>query len=203
MRMKLSSTACLTVLAVSFALAGCTKPPPPTYKPGVVPGIDRARLEAIAGKPSSTLPFQLPGLAAEILAYPFGQAVLQDDKVVVVTIASDPSYVGAHGITLGIPEDQLLKALHGTKAKGHRDAYDVIVGDTDTRTKDYYDKTGHVMYELAAANPNDPLAPFNVIGINLANADGFTFLENLTKAKVSGLYTGQHIANFVSDPWSL
>ena len=193
----------VALLALIVTAAACSKPPPPSYRPGAVPGISRAQLEGIAGKPTSTLPFTLPGVSAQILAYPFGQAVLQDDKVVVVTVAGDPGYVGAHGVKLGMPEDQLLKALHGTRAKGHRDAYDVVVGEMDTRTKDYYDETGHVMYELAAANPNDPLAPFNLIGINLANAEGFTFLENLTKAKVSGLYTGQHIDNFVSDPWSL
>lgn len=149
------------------------------------------------------MPFQLPGVQAEILAYPFGQAVLQGGRVVVVTIASDPVYVGAHGIHLGMPEDQFLKALHGTGAKGHRDAYDVIVGDTVTRTKDYYDVNGHVMYELAAANANDPLAPYNVIGVNLADTRGFAFLQTLTTDKVSGVYTGQHIDNFVTDPWAL
>ncbi|MBV8280736.1 MAG: hypothetical protein JO347_01580 [Candidatus Eremiobacteraeota bacterium] len=191
------------MLAASFAIAGCSKSPAPTYKAGAVPGIDRAALETAVGKPSSSMPFALPGLKAEILAYPFGQAVLQDGKVAVVTIASDPAYTGAHGIHLGMPEDEFLKALHGTGAKGHRDAYDVIAGDMDTRTKDYYDEHGSVMYELAAANANDPLAPYNVIGINLADASGLSFLETLTKDKVAGLYTGQHIDNFVSDPWSL
>ncbi|HME82329.1 MAG TPA: hypothetical protein VKF82_09660 [Candidatus Eremiobacteraceae bacterium] len=169
-----------------------------------MPGISLGQLEALLGKPSSSLPFALPGgIQADILAFPFGQAALKGDKVITVTIASDPSYVGAHGVHLGMPEDQLLKALHGTGAKGHRDAYDVIVGDMDTRTKDYYDETGHVMYELAAANANDPEAPFNVVSVNLADAQGLQFLEAVTNAKVSGLYTGQHIDNFVSEPWSL
>jgi hypothetical protein len=173
------------------------------YRPGVVPGISQARLEELAGKPTSSLPFSLPGVHADILAYPFGQVALRDGRAITVTIASDPTYVGSHGIALGMPEDQLLKTLRTIHARGHRDAYDVIVGDNVTRTKDYYDEKHGVMYELAAANANDPLAPYSVVSINLANADGFKFFEAVTQAKVGGLYTGQHIDNYTSDPWSL
>lgn len=202
--MRWAQTASVALAALSVATAGCSpKPPPATYKPGVVPGISQSRLEELLGKPTSTLPFSMPGAQAQILAYPFGQVALRNGKVITVTIASDPSYVGPQGVHLGMPEDRLRKALHGTHVRGHRDAYDVIVGDMVTRTKDYYDETHHVMYELAAANANDPEAPYSVISINLADADGFAFLENLTKAKVAGLYTGQHIDNFVSEPWAL
>ena len=97
-------------------------------------------------------------------------------------------------------EDQLMKTLRfGKHRVVHRDSYDVLAGDIDTRTRDVYDETDHVMYELAAANANDPEAPFSVVSINLADHDGFVFLEAVTQAKVSGLYPGQRIDNFVSE----
>ena len=54
---------------------------------------------------------------------------------------------------------------------------------------------------MAAANPNDPLAPFNVISITRANDDGFALLTAITKAKIGGMYPDQHVFNFVSEPW--
>jgi hypothetical protein len=198
-----TASAALALLFV--AAAGCSsKPPPTTYKAGVVPGISVSRLEELVGKPQSTIAFSLPtGVSAQILAYPFGQTVVRGGQVRTVTIAGDPSYVGPHGVRLNMPEDQVLKALHGTRANGHRDSYDVIVGDTVTRTKDYYDERGHVMYEFAAANANDPEAPYNLVSINLADADGFNFLEDVAKSKQSGEYTGQHIDNYISEPWTV
>jgi hypothetical protein len=160
-------------------------------------------VESLLGKPTSTLPFRLPGIEAQILAYPFGQVVVRNGKVIAVTIASDPAYVGPHGMRVGAPEDQLTAALKASGHRtGHRDAYDLIAGDTVTRTKDLYDETDHVMYELAAANANDPEAPYHVVGINLANPEGFSFFQVVTNAKVSGLYPGQRIDNFTSEPWS-
>jgi hypothetical protein len=192
-------------LALAVAAAGCTsKPPPSTYNAGVVPGVSVARAESLLGKPSSTLPFSLPGIDVQVLAYPFGQVVVRAGKVIAVTIATDPAYVGPHGVGLRMSEDKLaatLKAAGGHRT-GHRDSYELIVGDTVTRTKDVYDETDHVMYELAASNPNDPETSYSVVGMNLANREGFSFFEAVTKAKVSGLYVGQHVDNFTSEPWS-
>lgn len=192
-------------LAFAITVAGCaSKPPPSLYKPGVLPGVGVSRVEALLGKPTSTLPFTLPGVEAQVLAYPFGQVVERNGKVMAVTIASDPAYVGPHGVSLGASEDRMtaaLKAADGHRT-GHRDAYDLIVGDAVTRTKDLYDDTDHVMFELAAANANDPEAPYHVISINLADPQGFSFLQAVTNAKVSGLYPGERIDNFTSEPWS-
>jgi hypothetical protein len=199
------------VRTASFALAlllaawGCSsKPPPSTYKAGVVPGVGVARVESLLGKPTSTLPFSLPGIDVQVLAYPFGQVIVRGGKVIAVTIATDPSYVGPHGVGLHMSEDRLtatLKAASGHRS-GHRDSYELIVGDTVTRTKDLYDETDHVMYELAAGNPTDPETSYSVVGMNLANPAGFSFFEAVTNAKVSGLYPGQRIDNFESEPWS-
>ena len=41
------------------------------------------------------------------------------------------------------------------------------------------------------------------MSINLADANGFAFLQALTQAKESGVYPGQRIDNFTSEPWSL
>lgn len=192
--------------AFVLAAAACAcsaKPPPSTYNTSAVPGISASRLESLLGKPTSTLPFRLPGIEAQVLAYPFGQVIVRDGKVIAVTIATDPSYVGPHGVTVGTSEDHLMAALKASGHRsGHRDAYDLIAGGTETRTKDLYDDTDHVMYELAAANANDPEAPYHVISINLANPEGFSFLQAVTSAKVSGLYPGERIDNFTSEPWS-
>jgi len=130
--------------------------------------------------------------------------LLENDKVVAITVVDDQTYVGPFGIKLGIQEDAMKAAFraHPKKRTGHRDAYDVVVGTTDTRTRDYYDETDGLIVELAAANPNDPLAPFNVISITQANADGLLLMTSITKAKVGGLYPDQHVFNYVSDPWS-
>lgn len=186
-------------------MTGCSnRTAPSTYKAGAVPGITASRLETLLGKPSSTLPFTLPGIEAQVLAYPFGQVVARNGTVIAVTIASEPSYVGPHGIRLNMPEDQLLAALRsaGGRRSGHRDTYDLVVGDTVTRTKDLYDETDHVMYELASANANDPETSYRVVSINLANEDGLSFFEAVTSAKVSGLYPGQRVDNFDTEPWS-
>ena len=196
----------LWLTSASWLLAGCgSKPPPESYKTGVVPGISESEVASLLGKPSNTLPFSLPGIHATVLTYPFGQVALQEGKVVSVMVASDPRFVGANGVKLGMPEDAMKAALRSDHKhrSGHLDAYDVVAGDIITRTKDLYDQTDHVVYELAAANANDPLAPYSVISINLANDGGFAFLEAVTQAKIGGVYPGQHIDNFTSEPWSL
>ena len=193
----------MAIVAVTIVLTACTpKAVPSSYKAGAVPGLVRSQIEAILGKPQSSMAFSLPRLQAQILSYPFGQVALQNDKAVTVTIASEPSYVGPNGATLGMSEVDLRSALHkGGHKHGHLDSYDVIQGDITTRTKDLYDESDHVMYELAAANANDPEAPFSVISINLADANGFAFFQAVTNAKVGGLYPGQHVENFVSQTW--
>lgn len=143
-------------------------------------------------------------MSAYVLTYPFGQLLLEHGRVVSVTVTDDPTYVGPFGITLGMPEDAVKNAFHTHKAKrtGHRDAYDVVVGQSDTRTRDLYDETDGLMIEMAAANPNDPLAPFNVVSITRANADGLALLTAITKAKVGGSYPDQHVFNYTSDQWN-
>ena len=190
-------------MGACIALAACApKTTPSTYKAGAVPGISRSRFEAILGKPQSSISFALPRIQAQILSYPFGQAAVQQNRIVTVTIATDEGYVGPNGARLGMAEAELRAALHrGGHRQGHLDSYDVIAGDVTTRTKDLYDLTDHVMYELAAANANDPEAAYSIISINLANSDGFAFLQAVTSAKVGGLYPGQQIENFVSEPW--
>jgi len=196
----------LVVVALCATLSACTPPPPQPngYKPGVEPGMSKAQVESILGKGSSEAPFSLPNLSAFVMTYVFGQVLLENDKVVAITVADDPTYVGPFGIKLGIQEDAVKAAFHARKAHltGHRDAYDVVVGTTDTRTRDYYDQTDGVMIEMAAANPNDPLAPFNVISITRASAAGLALLTAITKAKVGGMYPDQHVFNFVSEPWT-
>ena len=196
----------LLVVALTAIVSACTTPPPQTngYKPGVEPGMSKTAVETILGKGSSEAPFSLPNLSAFVMTYVFGQVLLEDDKVVAITVADDPTYVGPYGIKLGIQEDAVKAAFHTHNAHrtGHRDAYDVIVGTTDTRTRDYYDETDGLMIEMAAANPNDPLAPFNVISITRANAAGLALLTAITKAKVGGMYPDQHVFNFVTEPWT-
>ncbi len=191
--------------ATCAALAACSQGPPSTngYKPGVVPGVSKAQVQSILGAAKQEAPFSLQSLNADVMTYGFGQVLLQNDRVVAVTVADDPSYVGPLGIKLGVQEDAVKAAFaaHKKRRTGHRDAYDVVVGTNDTRTRDLYDETDHLMIEMAAANPNDPLAPFNVISITQANDAGLALLTAITKAKVGGLYPDQHVFNFVSEPW--
>ena len=99
-------------MALCVVAASCSsKPPPSTYKEGVVPGITQHQLESLLGPPSSTLPFALPGIQAQILSYPFGQVAIQHGKAITVTIASDPSYMGPLGMHLRTLEDQLMQTL--------------------------------------------------------------------------------------------
>jgi hypothetical protein len=87
------------------------------------------------------------------------------------------------------------------RRSGHRESYDAIEKTSDTRTKDIYDDTDHVMIELTAANANDPLAPFNVAQVTMANDAGMQLIESFTRARVAGQYPDVHVDNFVSDPW--
>ena len=179
--------------------------PPPTngYKPGVEMGMTKTQAEAILGKAKQEAPFDLQNLKAFVLTYQFGQLLLEDGKVVAITVADDPTYVGPLGIKLGIQEEAVKAAFaaHKGKRTGHQDGYDDVVGTSDTRTRDLYDETDGLMVEMAAANPNDPLAPFNVISITRANSAGLALLSAITKAKIGGMYPDQHVFNFVSEPW--
>jgi hypothetical protein len=194
---------CLACLAAS----SCSSAPLQTngYRPGLEPGMTRAQTETLLGQPQNAAPFVLGNLNAEVLTYPFGQVLLKDDAVVAITVAVDPSYVGPFGIKLGIPQDAVNAAFHAHphRRSGHLDAYDVVVGTNDTRTRDLYDVTDHLMIEMAAANANDPMAPFNVISITDANDAGLTLLTSITNAKVGGAYPDQHVYNYVSDTWSM
>lgn len=196
----------IVAVALGIAIvAACTKQVQPDgYRPGVIPGASEAAVLQILGKSSERVPLTLGKMHAEALTYPFGQAILQRGSVVAVTVASDPSFVGPAQVTLGMPESQVRKNLLSDHRRrvGHKDAYDLVVGPIDTRTRDIYDETDHVIIEMAAANPNDPEAPFRVIGITLANAAGMSLMTAITQAKVSGSYSAdQHVVNFVSDPW--
>lgn len=173
------------------------------YKPGAVPGITRARLEAVLGKPQQDGPFSLPGVQAEVLTYPFGQVLLQNGTVVAISVNSDPQFHGPFGVTLGMSEDALNAAIAARprKRSGHKDSYDAIEKTSDTRTRDIFDLSDHVMIELTATNANDPLAPFYVAQVTLANDAGMQLLDAFTKARVAGLYPDVHVVNFVSVPW--
>jgi hypothetical protein len=193
--------------ALSASAAGCGPQAPQTngYKPGVQTGMSKDQVDSILGRTTTQTPFSLPNnIGAYVMTYGFGQVLLENDKVVAITVVDDPTYVGPFGIKLGIQEDAMKAAFraHPKKRTGHRDAYDVVVGTTDTRTRDYYDETDGLIVELAAANANDPLAPFNVISITQANPQGLSLMTSITKAKVGGLYPDQHVFNYVSDPWS-
>lgn len=187
-------------------LTACTAQPPQTngYKPGVHPGMSRDQVEAILGKPTSEAPFSLLNLDADVLTYQFGQVLLEHKAVVAISVTADATYVGPFGIALGVNQDAVKAAFHAHPhhRAGHLDAYDVVVGTSDTRTRDLYDQTDHLMIEMAAANPNDPMAPFNVICITQADDAGLALLVAITKAKVGGMYPDQHVFNYVSDPWS-
>ena len=163
----------------------------------------KSQVEAILGNPKNDSPFVLGNLGADVMTYDFGQILLEDGRVVAITVADDPTFVGPFGVKLGMQEDAVKAALaaHKETRTGHKDAYDVVVGTQDTRTRDLYDETDHLMIEMAAANPNDPMAPFNVISITRADDRGFALLEAITKAKVGGMYPDQHVYNYVSEPW--
>jgi hypothetical protein len=196
----------LAATAACLVVAACSPTQPTTngYKPGVDLGMTKAQAEAILGKPKEEAPFNLGKLSAYVMTYPFGQLLLEDGRVVAITVADDPAYVGPFGIKLGMQEDAIKAAFHAHNARrtGHRDIYDVVVGQNDTRTRDLYDNTDHLMIEMAASNANDPLAPYNVISVTRADDAGLALLTAITKAKVGGLYPGEHVFNFQSLPWS-
>lgn len=194
------------VTAACVLASGCSPPPAKTngYKPGIQVGMTKEQAEALLGTPKEEAPFNLGKLSAYVMTYPFGQLLLENGRVVAVTVADDPAYVGPFGITLGMQEDGVKAAFrqHPEKRTGHRDIYDVVVGQNDTRTRDIYDNTDHLVIEMAASNANDPMAPYNVISITQADEAGLALLAAITKAKVGGLYPDQHVYNFESVPWS-
>jgi hypothetical protein len=163
----------------------------------------QAQAEAILGKPKQQAPFDLGNLKAYVMTYAFGQLLLENGEIVAITIVDDPTYAGPLGIKLGMPEDEVKAAFaaHKEKRTGHKDGYDDVVGTIDTRTRDLYDETDGLMIEMAAANANDPLAPFHVISITQADSAGFALLTAITKAKMGGNYPDQHVFNFISEPW--
>lgn len=191
-----------------FLLGACAPHAVPSfgYKPDAVPGITRTRCVELLGKPQESQPFSMPGtnLTAEAMTYQFGQVLVQDDIVVAISINNDPAFVGPFGIKLGMAEDDLHSALarHG-RHTGHLESYDAIGRQSDTRTKDIYDDTDHMMIELTATNANDPLAPFNVAQATLANHAGMSLIEAFTKARIAGLYPDVHVDNFVSNAWQI
>jgi hypothetical protein len=196
-----------SLVAATLALGACGHAAPRTdgYKPGAVTGITRDRAIAILGKPQQIAPFSLPGAGvdAEVLTYPFGQALVQNGEVVAISVNNDPEFRGPFGVTLGMSEDAVYAALaaHPRHRVGHRESYDAIEKTSDTRTKDIYDETDHVIIELTAANANDALAPFNVAQVTLVNDKGMRLIEAFTKARVAGLYPEVHVDNFIDDPW--
>jgi hypothetical protein len=163
----------------------------------------KAQVESVLGVPKQEAPFSLGNINAYVMTYPFGQVLLENGRVVAITVADDPNYAGPFGIKLGVQEDAVKAAFAAHRARrfGHKDAYDVVVGTSDTRTRDLYDETDHLMVEMAAANPNDPLAPFNVISITRASDEGLALLNAITKAKIGGMYPDQHVFNYQSEPW--
>ena len=201
----MSRAHCAIAVVCIALLGGCGPKAVQTngYKPGAVPGMSRQQAETILGKPQESGPFSLPGVSADVLSYPFGQVLVRNGKVVAISVNNAPDFRGPLGITLGMSEDQLKAALaaHPARRKGHRESYDAIEKSNDTRTRDIYDNTDHLMIELAAANANDPLAAFSVSQVTFANDDGFKLLEQFTKARVDGLYPDVHVDNFISEPW--
>jgi len=173
------------------------------YKAGVVPGISHARVVEIVGKPNDESVFSLPGVQAQVMSYRFGQVLLKDGTVVAVSINDDPQFRGPFGVTIGMSEDDLHAALaaHPRRRIGHKESYDAVEKNVDTRTRDIYDATDHVMIELTAANANDPMAPFNVAQVTLADDAGLTLIDAFTSARVKGLYPDVHVYNFTSDDW--
>jgi hypothetical protein len=167
--------------------------------------VTRDRVEEIAGKPVSSQPFNLDATHAEVLAYPFGQVVLSGGRVILVTIIKDPAYVGPFGAGPGVMDEQFQASLKAHKGhrSGHVDSYDVIVTQGETRTRDWYDTTDNLMVEFAATNANDPLAPYQIVAVNLANQAGMNLLQQMVKSKLRGEFPDQRIVNFVSEPWTM
>ncbi|HKW44704.1 MAG TPA: hypothetical protein VJN22_03545 [Candidatus Eremiobacteraceae bacterium] len=194
------------VASIAICGGGCSNRPPATngYSHQIVPGITREQVEAVAGKPISDGPFNLDAIHAELLPYPFGQVILSNGRVIVVTIAKDPAYVGPFGVAPGVMDDQFQASLKAHKGHrtGHTDSYDVIVKEGETRTRDWYDTTDNLMVEFAATNANDPLAPYQIVAVNLANSAGMTLLQEIVKSKLRGEFPDQRVVNFVSEPWS-
>jgi hypothetical protein len=189
-----------------ICFAGCKSAAPSTNGSSheIVPGVTRDRVEEIAGKPLSDQPFNLDVMHAEVLAYPFGQVILSDGRVIVVTIIKDPAYVGPFGAAPGVMDEQFQASLKAKKGhrSGHTDSYDVIVTQGETRTRDWYDTTDNLMVEEAATNANDPEAPYQIVAVNLANEAGMMLLQEIVKSKLRGEFPDQRVVNFVSEPWS-
>src|SRR5579863_943852 len=196
----------LAAAAAILASAACSAAPPQSfgYRPGVVPGVTRDKIEAILGKPSASGPFKVGDINADVMTYPFGQIVLEDDRAIVITIIKDPAYKGPFGAAPGVMNDQFQAAVKAQKVhrSGHVEYYDVLVTQGETRTRDWYDPADNLMVESAATNANDPEAPYQIVAVNLANEAGRALLEQLVKSKLSGEYPDQHVENFVSEPWS-
>ena len=192
--------------ASALALAACASGPPSTsgYRAAAVPGLSRDRIEEVLGKPTSSGPFSVGGIQAEVLLYPFGQVILQNGRAVVITIIKDASYKGPYGAAPGVMDDQFQATFKARKAhrSGHTENYDVFVTQGETRTRDWYDPADNLMVESAATNANDPEAPYQIVAVNLANADGLALLEQMVKSKLRGDQPDQHVMNYVSDPWS-
>lgn len=195
------------LVATLLAVGACTPHALPSfgYKPEASPGISSARCIEILGKPQDSQPFSMPGtnLRADVMTYQFGQVLVQDGLVVAVSINNDPAFVGPFGIKLGMSEDDFHSALAHSHHAGHVESYDAIGRQSDTRTKDIYDDTDHLMIELTATNANDPLAPFNVAQVTLANHAGMVLIDAFTKARIAGLYPDVHVDNFVSNAWQI
>jgi hypothetical protein len=202
----LSALACSALVLFVIFSSGCKSGPPSTngYSHEIVPGVTRDRVELIAGKPASDQPFNLGDMHAEVLAYPFGQVILSNGHVIVVTIIKDPAYVGPFGAAPGVMDEQFQASLKAHKGhrSGHVDSYDVIVTQGETRTRDWYDTTDNLMVEFAATNANDPLAPYQIVAVNLANEAGMKLLQEIVKSKLRGEFPDQRVVNFVSEPWS-
>ena len=192
-------------LTAAVGVASCSHQAPVTngYRPDVVPGITHARVIDLLGKPQDEAMFSLPGVQAQVMTYPFGQVLLRGGKVVAVSVNDDPQFRGPLGITLGMSEDDVRAAIaaHPHRRIGHKESYDAIEKSGDTRTRDLYDTTDHMMVEFTATNANDAMAPFNVAQVTLANQEGLALMDAFTKARVDGLYPDVHVDNFTSDDW--
>jgi hypothetical protein len=200
------SLASLAAAAAILGLAACSAAPPQSfgYQPGVVPGVTRDKIEAILGKPTSSGPFKVGSINAEVMIYPFGQVLLENDHAVVITIIKDPAYTGPFGAAPGVMDDQFQAGLKTRKVhrSGHLEYYDVFVTQGETRTRDWYDPADNLMVESAATNANDPEAPYQIVAVNLANEAGRALLEQMVKLKLSGENPDQHVMNYTSEPWS-
>jgi hypothetical protein len=200
-RLFFTALAFLTTLGA----VSCSREVPVTngYRSEVVPGVTHARVIELLGKPQDEAGFSLPGVQAEVMTYQFGQVLLRGGKVVAVSVNNDPQFRGPFGVTLGMSEDDVHAALtaHPRRRTGHKESYDAIEKGGDTRTKDLYDVTDHVMIELTATNANDAMAPFNVAQVTLADPAGLALMDAFTKARVDGLYPDVHVDNFISEDW--